>query len=180
MKKFIKNNLKTILVACATAIICISGSVFATLQYQANSVSYTTAKNGNIKNVEEALNDLYNKKNNTIKSGEAFLINASKTMIMQHNYSSYGAYFNIANLDFDNIKKFTYSYELTTTNTAYQGLSLSSNNIDYLKINSSDSGICELNGASNVTFSWAVANENIGKFKILSYTKMDGTVINLN
>ena len=65
MKKyFIKNKLKYILIVGITAIICISGTAFAALQYQANSVSYTTAKNAEIKNVEEALNDLYKELNN--------------------------------------------------------------------------------------------------------------------
>lgn len=56
----IKNNLKIILAIVTTAIICITGTAFAT-GYWAKDISYT--KEGtNIKNVEEALNDLYLKK----------------------------------------------------------------------------------------------------------------------
>lgn len=62
MKNFIRNNLKTILVAGVTAIICISGTAFAAYQYQASKIEY---KDG--KSVEEALNDLFNKNNNTTK-----------------------------------------------------------------------------------------------------------------
>ncbi len=56
MKKFFKNNLKTILAVSATAVICISGTVFAAFQYNAKQVEY---KDG--KSVEQALNELYNK-----------------------------------------------------------------------------------------------------------------------
>lgn len=59
MNKFIKTNLKTILAVFATAIICISGTVFATLEYQASQVEY---KDG--KSVEQALNELYNQYSN--------------------------------------------------------------------------------------------------------------------
>ena len=58
MKKFFRNNLKTILAVGATAVICISGTAFAAFQYNAKQVEY---KDG--KSVEEALNDLYNKSN---------------------------------------------------------------------------------------------------------------------
>lgn len=57
MKKFFKNNLKTILTVGATAVICISGTAFAAFQYNAKQVEY---KDG--KSVEDALNDLYNKR----------------------------------------------------------------------------------------------------------------------
>lgn len=60
MKKIIKNNLKTILVAGATAIICISGTAFATFQYNAKQVEY---KDG--KSVETALNELYSMNKNS-------------------------------------------------------------------------------------------------------------------
>ena len=56
MKKFIGNNLKIILAIFATAIICISGTIFATYQYQASQVEY------NGQSVESALNELYSKK----------------------------------------------------------------------------------------------------------------------
>lgn len=58
ISRFIKNNLKIILAVVVTAIICISGAVFAT-GYFAKDIIY---KDG--KNVEEALNDLYSKLNN--------------------------------------------------------------------------------------------------------------------
>ena len=56
--RFIRNNLKIILAIIITAIICISGAVFAT-GYFAKDIIY---KDG--KNVEETLNDLYSKLNN--------------------------------------------------------------------------------------------------------------------
>lgn len=51
-KTYLKNNFKILLAIIVTAIVCISGSVYATMQYQANQIEY---KNG--KNVEEALNE---------------------------------------------------------------------------------------------------------------------------
>ena len=51
-----KNKLKIILSIFVTAIICISGTIFATYQYQASQVEY------NGKSVESVLNELYSKK----------------------------------------------------------------------------------------------------------------------
>ena len=65
MKKiWIKSKLKYILIIGITAIICISGTVFAT-GYLAKDVSYTREET-NIKSVEEALNDLYAKEKGNI------------------------------------------------------------------------------------------------------------------
>ena len=60
MKKFIKNNKKTILFVIVTAIICISSSVYATLKYSASEISYK-----NNKSVEQAINELYERKTKT-------------------------------------------------------------------------------------------------------------------
>lgn len=57
--KFLKNNLKVI-IAFILGLILAGGIVYAATS--AKEVTYTTAKNGNIKNVEDALNELYAKK----------------------------------------------------------------------------------------------------------------------
>lgn len=53
MKKFILNNLKVFIAIILTAIICISGTVYAAIRIQADEIGY---KDGT---VEDALNDLY-------------------------------------------------------------------------------------------------------------------------
>ena len=61
ISRFIKNNFKIIVAISITAIICISGTVFAT-GYLAKDISYKR-EGTNIKNVEEALNELYSTNN---------------------------------------------------------------------------------------------------------------------
>ena len=53
MRKLIKNNLKVFVTIIITAIICITGSVYAAIIIQADEIGY---KDGT---VEDALNDLY-------------------------------------------------------------------------------------------------------------------------
>ena len=68
INSFIKKNLEIILVVVVTAIICISGTVFAT-GYFASDVKYKK-EDGTEISVEDALNDLYSiKSNGNIKSG---------------------------------------------------------------------------------------------------------------
>ena len=55
MKKFIKNNVKIISTIIVTAVLCISGTVYATTKYLSNDVTY---KDTTVKSV---LNDLYEK-----------------------------------------------------------------------------------------------------------------------
>lgn len=54
-----KKNIKMILTIVITAIICISGTVYATTKYLASDVIYKD------KTVEKALNELYNSKGNS-------------------------------------------------------------------------------------------------------------------
>lgn len=65
--KFYKNNLK-IIIAFVVGLILSGGIVYAVTS--ANQISYTTDKNVNIKNVEEALNDLYSNTNIIYEKGE--------------------------------------------------------------------------------------------------------------
>ena len=60
--KVLKNNLKTIIAFIIGAILT-GGIVYATVN--ASGVNYSTEKNAEIENVEQALNDLYNKTNST-------------------------------------------------------------------------------------------------------------------
>lgn len=58
----LKNNIKLIILIIILIIISSGISVFATSTYFANQVNYTTSKNGEIKTVADALNDLYSNK----------------------------------------------------------------------------------------------------------------------
>lgn len=71
MKNFIKNNLKVFVAIMITTIIVGSVSVYAASQYFAKDITFTPTnenfkkENGEpIENVEDALNELYNQKNN--------------------------------------------------------------------------------------------------------------------
>lgn len=57
-----KKNLKMIMAIIITAILCIGTSVFATASYMASQMSYKKA-DGTTITVQDALNDLYSKKN---------------------------------------------------------------------------------------------------------------------
>lgn len=59
--KFLKNNLKLVIGLIIGAILASGITVYATTTYLANQVIYTR-EGTDIKNVEEALNDLYGKK----------------------------------------------------------------------------------------------------------------------
>ncbi len=63
MKKVLKSR---ILIAIITAIICIGGSVCAAIKIQSSEIGY---KDGT---VEEALNDLYSKSQNSCSDGEDY------------------------------------------------------------------------------------------------------------
>ena len=76
--KFLKKNLKVI-IAFILGFILAGGIAYAAVSISAGDIDYTTSKNANIKNVGQALNDLYNK-------------SASSDLEIDNNYfeSSYG------------------------------------------------------------------------------------------
>lgn len=83
--KFLKNNLKVI-IAFIVGVILAGGIVYAAV-VSASEVSYTTAKNANITNVQEALNDLYSKNNVTITSTAISKV-ASASYTFQDDYKA--------------------------------------------------------------------------------------------
>ena len=76
--KFLKNNIKVV-IAFILGLILAGGIVYAATT--ARDVSYTTAKNENIKNVEEALNDLYSK-----KQDEGEWVEIENAFVTEHSY----------------------------------------------------------------------------------------------
>lgn len=58
---FVKKNLKWIITIIVVIILTTGISVYATEQYLASQVNYTTNKNGEVQTVADALNDLYSK-----------------------------------------------------------------------------------------------------------------------
>ena len=61
--KFLKRNIKWIIAIIVGIVIASGISVYATSQYLASQVSYTTDENEKIENVADALDDLYRKSN---------------------------------------------------------------------------------------------------------------------
>ena len=62
MKIFIKNNVKIMVAIIVTAVLCVSGTVYATTKYLSSDVTYKDTT------VENALNDLYDINNNSYNS----------------------------------------------------------------------------------------------------------------
>lgn len=75
MKKFIKNNIKVISAIIVTAVLCISGTVYATTKYLSSDVTYKDTT------VESALNDLYEKSSRSIK----FITNCNDSNVTTYN-----------------------------------------------------------------------------------------------
>ena len=76
MKQFIKNNLKVFVIVVITAILFTGIGVYAANTYLAHDISYTPSnENFDVNNVEDALNELYDK---TEISIENIFTNAKK------------------------------------------------------------------------------------------------------
>lgn len=174
----IKKNLKYILIIGVTAIICISGTVFAT-GYFANDISYT--KEGlNVRNVEEALNDLYQSKRER-KSGEAFLEMALENNItLSHNHhNGYTGTISISDLDFSDIKSFQYTFTTTTNRTSDQGCCFYDKNTGIQKdISTSNVNIKTIDTLSwsDIIFNMWTSGNGSNYFKVVSYTTNDNIV----
>ena len=98
MKKFIKNNLKVFITILITAIICISGTVYAAIKIQASEIGY------NDTTVDQALNDLYTTSNRFNSINISFSsVSYSNTINSQANFNfdefaNYYKYFKINSL----------------------------------------------------------------------------------
>ncbi len=75
MKNFIKNNIKVIFAIIVTAVLCISGTVYATTKYLSSDITYKDTT------VENALNELYQ---NNLKSIN-FVTNYNNSNITEYN-----------------------------------------------------------------------------------------------
>lgn len=124
----------------------------------------------------------------TSTSGEAFLITCGMGGYeLTHNYSSGRmAVLSLNNLDFSNIKEFTYTYNITANSFSnnVQWVKIYNNEDNFLNLivtsSANNSGTVHINGATNITFSNQVAYEVTGVFKINSYTTIDGITHNFN
>ena len=172
MKKILK---KEVIIAFIVGIILSSSIAVYAATYLANDVSY---KDG--KNVEQALDELYAKSNKT--TGELFLeLLMKKPILVSHNYDTgYSAYIHINNLDFSNIKKIEYQFNISTNNSADQNCYLYDNvNNNYIfKETTSNTATVNLNGATNVNFLLQTSYGGENTFKIITYETMDGIVHN--
>ncbi len=174
-----KKIFKVFLIIAITATICVSTTIYAASVFYAKDIKFSSY-NENFKatNVEDAINELYTKKQNQkITSGEAFLKIAGTSGIEgYHNGDDFTGYVNMYNLDFSNILSFDYSYVLTTTNTTYQEVRFYDATKDYLKIISTSNGTLDINKATNVNYQMRVTYKNRGTFRVSSYTTIDGVV----
>lgn len=146
----------------------------------AKDISYTPSwnkENGeSINNVKDAIDELYDKSNKEFTTGLAFMnLTRGEGLKLGHNAQYNQGNLYLYNLDFTGIKSFTFSYSLTTQNAPYQYVIFSSakNNYKYETRNSVANGVVEVNGANDINLNWAVADENTGIIKVLSYKTMD-------
>ena len=100
-----KKNIKWIIGIIAGVVVASGISVYATGQYFANQINYTTDKNGEISTVAEALNDLYSKKPTgeiTNFSGDIYLVGAQSygNIVFSQKYS----YVDINTNNYSNLK----------------------------------------------------------------------------
>lgn len=81
--KFLKRN-KKIIIGILIGAILAGGIVYAATS--ADKVTYTTNKNIEVKNVEEALNDLYNNKKETSDESKSITSNGEQTLDKYYKY----------------------------------------------------------------------------------------------
>ena len=97
MKKFIKNNLKVFIAILITAIICISGTVYAAIKIQASAIEYNDTP------LDEVLDDLYTTVDNSVLNQFTF------NFCGIHNFNqNYGGSSMIKLNDFSNYKYFKF------------------------------------------------------------------------
>ena len=170
-------KIKIGLIIIITAIISISSSIYAATIFFAKDIKFIS-KNDDFQstNVEDALNEIYEKSENpNITTGESFLIIAGTSGYeISNNGNNFSGYLTLVNLDFSNILRFNYSYDLSTTNSIYQFARFYDSNKEYLKLSLTSSGTFEVNKMSDISFQVAVAYKNKGVFKVSSYTTTDG------
>lgn len=167
-------NIKTIMTILITAIIFTSVGVFASSLYNANQITYKDTT------VDKALDELHN--NLEKKSGELFLeLAKSNDFSISHNYlNGYTASFELKNLDFSNIKSFIYKWDVNTNNSDSQKVIFinASTNEELKSSTSTETATLEINGLSNLDFNITASYNGTNKFKVISYTTMDGKVHN--
>lgn len=96
MKKFIKNNIFGFILG-----ILLTGTTgVLAYNYVASQINYTTSKNPNIKNVEEALNDLKDKQDDIVKPI------AIKNIYVESYSASYSSYISFGLAQFARLYKY--------------------------------------------------------------------------
>ena len=174
---------KTIaLTSIITTVLLVSVGVVA-YKAVAKEVSFTPInENWQVDNVEDAVNDLYDK--TSMKTGELFLnfygnINNS----FRHSPNTDYAYLIYNNLDFSDIKSFSFEIEYTTTYENGEFLYIVDNNtssklLSLLSVNNlKQSYTVNINGSDNIKFNVQLPERCTFVMKITSYTKMNGEVV---
>lgn len=149
---------------------------YAANLYNASQIAYKDTT------VDKALDELYN--NSEKKSGELFLqLAKSNEFSIYHNYpKSNTAKLILSSLDFSNIKSFTYSWTIDTNNNdnEYQYVVFLNRNNDeeIMKSSKTETATVDINGLNNIEVNMLTSQSGINKFKVISYTTMDGIVHN--
>ena len=178
MKQFIKNNMIGFILG---AIIFGGIGVYAT-QILAKDIKFTpTVESWKVDNIEDAINDLYTKKEQSAKTdGELFLdLLMKKPLTVSHNYASgYTAVAKVENLNFSNIRSIEYEFNINVNKNAAQVFFLY-DNVKKTYIIYQESAIndtIEINGAEDVTFELETSYSGANTFKVISYETMDGVI----
>ena len=150
--KFLKNNLKVIIAFILGATVA-GGIVYAATS--ASEVTYSTSKNAEIKNVEQALNDLYAKSTTYKKLDTITTANASDILNGKTAYNNLG---NLITGNYNNNITFTLLNEIGTEQfqlsetliNLYSKIKITSDN--KLSGNTYTYGITNSDGSSEITF----------------------------
>ena len=163
---------KLFLICLIVAVLFMSFGVYAATMYNAGDIKYKDIT------VENALNELYQK--NEKKSGELFLDFAKSTELkITHNYKNgYTGFLKLFNLDFSNIKSFTYSWNVDPNYEEYQYIVFENGDTseEIKKTLKTETVTLNINGLSNVKIAMLASQDASNSFKVVSYTTMDGKV----
>jgi len=174
---------KTIALTSIITTVLLGSIGVAAYNVVAKEISFTpTNSNWQVDNVEDAVNDLYDKSN--MKTGELFLnFYGNINKLMENNAPTNWAQQYYYNLDFSDIKSFKFGLEYTSTYAGEEFLNITDNksSTKLLSIisenNINESYSVDVNGSSDVNIRLGIPQVGNLKLKVTSYTKMNGEVV---
>jgi len=181
--KMKSKTFKTIALTSIITTVLLGSIGVAAYNVVAKEISFTpTNSNWQVDNVEDAVNDLYDKSN--MKTGELFLnFYGNINKLMENNAPTNWAQQYYYNLDFSDIKSFKFGLEYTSTYAGEEFLNITDNksSTKLLSIisenNINESYSVDVNGSSDVNIRLGIPQVGNLKLKVTSYTKMNGEVV---